>query len=131
VPVELSRRAALTTALTGAAALGVAASRSSDAATAALPKTTDAALHAARRLTFGATPAVVDRIRSVGLAAWVDEQLTTDPDPAGEVAGLGTTTLPLPAMALRATQRDVVADLQGATFARAVWGDLQLREVLV
>jgi uncharacterized protein (DUF1800 family) len=131
VPVELSRRTALATALTGAAVAGVAAARGSEAASSALPRTTDPALHAARRLTYGATPALVQHLRSVGLAAWLDEQLDSSPDVGGTVAALGSTTLPLPSAAMTATGRPLVTDLQAATFARACWGDHQLYELLV
>ena len=131
MPVELSRRAALTSALAGAAAVGVAAARGSDAATTALPRTSDPALHAARRLTYGATPEVVARIRELGLAGWVDEQLKDVPDLHGELAALGTTSLPLPSAVLMAARPQAVTDLQAATFARAAWGDRQLYELLV
>ena len=59
MPVELSRRAAVATALTGAAVASLARARGSDAAGTTLPATKDPALHAARRLSFGATPALV------------------------------------------------------------------------
>jgi len=131
MPVELSRRAALTTALSGVAAAGLVAAKTSDAASSALPRTSDAALHAARRLTFGATPAVVARIRALGLSGWLDEQLQDQPDVSGTVASLGTSMLPLPANVLTATKSDVVTDLRAATFARAAWGDHQLQELLV
>jgi hypothetical protein len=131
VPVELSRRTALTSALAGAAAAGVVAARGSEAASTALPRTGDAALHAARRLTYGATPDVVARIRSLGLVGWVDEQLKDGPDLHGELAALGSTTLPLPADVLMSVRPEAVVDLQAATFARAAWGDRQLYEVLV
>ena len=130
MPVELSRRAALTTALTGVAAAGLVAARGSEAATRALPRTTDLALHAARRLSYGATPALVAHIRQVGLSAWIDEQLEMKADTAGEAAALGTTSLPIPS-SLMGAMTDVPTDLQAATFARAAWGDRQLYELLV
>jgi len=41
------------------------------------------AVHAVNRLTFGATPGEVDRVRAMGFAAYVDEQLAPEklPDP--------------------------------------------------
>ena len=131
MPVELSRRTALTTALTGAAFAGLAAARGSEAAVRSLPRTTDPALHAARRLSYGATPALVQHLRSVGLAAWLDEQLADTPDAPGTLAALGGTTLPLPPSVVVAAKSDLVTDLQAATFARAVWGERQLLELLV
>jgi uncharacterized protein (DUF1800 family) len=131
VAVELTRRTALTTALTGVAAAGLVAARGSEAATRALPRTTDLALHAARRLTYGATPAVVAHLRQVGLAAWLDEHLTTNPDSAGEVAGAGSSSLPLPSALVAMVKPDASKDLQAATFARAAWADHQLHELLV
>ena len=131
MPVELSRRAALTTALTGVAAAGLAAARGSDAAPAALPRTTDPALHAARRLTYGVTPAVVSRIRELGLAGWVGEQLGTQPDTAGGIAAAGSTSLPLPSTLVGTVVPDAPTNLQASTFARAAWGDHQLYELLV
>ncbi|MDP9181596.1 MAG: DUF1800 domain-containing protein [Actinomycetota bacterium] len=130
MPVELSRRAALTTALTGVAAAGLVAARGSEAATGALPRTTDFALHAARRLSFGATPALVAHLRHVGLTAWLDEQLEVKPDAAGEAAALGSTSLPIPS-SLMGARTQAPTDLQAATFARAAWGDRQLYELLV
>jgi uncharacterized protein (DUF1800 family) len=121
----------MTTALTGAAAAGLLAARESQAATRSLPRTTDPALHAARRLSYGATPALVQHLRSVGLAAWLDEQLADSPDVAGALAALGGSTPPLPASLLVQAKPDVLTDLRAATFARAVWGERQLPELLV
>lgn len=129
--VELSRRTALTTALAGVTAAGLASARGSAAAARALPRTTDLALHAARRLSFGATPALVSHIRRVGLSAWLDEQLGGSPDTAGELAGAGSASIPLPASVVGKLKPDAATDLQAATFARAAWGDHQLHELLV
>jgi hypothetical protein len=131
VAVELSRRTAIATALTGAAAVALTRAPGSEAGSASLPRTKDPVLHAVRRLTYGATPALVQHVRDVGLSAWLDEQLGDLPDLSGTVAGLGVTALPLPAVALRQTNRDVVSELQAATFARAAWGDHQLFELIV
>jgi uncharacterized protein (DUF1800 family) len=74
---------------------------------------------------------VVARIRELGLAGWVDEQLKDVPDLHGELAALGTTSLPLPSAVLMAARPQAVTALQAATFARAAWGDRQLYELLV
>lgn len=93
------------------------------------------ALHAARRLTFGATPDVVASITQRGLAGWVDDQLRGLPDPSATIAHVDAGTLPLPAVVLGAledqTEVDVLRDLRRATFARVAWGDHQLVELLV
>ncbi len=41
--------------------------------------TGDAATHLARRATFGPTPEIVDDIRSMGVAAWLAQQMAPDP----------------------------------------------------
>jgi uncharacterized protein (DUF1800 family) len=127
--VPTSRRAVLATTVAGAVAVGSAVSKAS-AGGRPLAVSNDPALHAARRLTYGATPALVARIRSIGLAAWIDEQLTTSPDLhallAAPLAGL-----PLPTAVIAAEPRDTLGDLKVATFARAAWADHQLYELLV
>jgi len=82
VTAQPSRRAVLLGSAAGVAALGVAAGRDSEAAssTHALPVSHDPVLHAARRLSFGATPELVSSIRAMGVSAWVDQQLSGTPD---------------------------------------------------
>ncbi len=133
-----SRRALLTGTLAGATAVGLGRAVPSHAKAQTqerpLPVTNDLALHAARRLTYGATPELVAHLRSVGLRSWLDEQLCDAPDVAGNVAAVGTGIAPLPYVALtqlRAAGRNPVRELQAETFARAVWGDRQLVELLV
>lgn len=53
---------------------GVAAPLSGDESA----KGRDPDVHVVRRLTFGPTPAEVERVRSIGVAAWLDEQLNPD-----------------------------------------------------
>ncbi|MCW2600259.1 MAG: hypothetical protein JWM02_2088 [Frankiales bacterium] len=137
---QLSRRSALTSALVSLAAAGVAVARTSDAAAPAaptyrpLPVTDDPVLHAVRRLSFGATPQLVDHVRAIGVSAWLDEQLGSMPDLHGTVVGAGP-ALPLPEVVAAAVasvaHRDAVQDLQVATFARAAWGDHQVYELVV
>ena len=62
----------------------------------AAPVSHDPALHAARRLSYGATPTLVAHIRAIGLAAWLDEQLDdARPDLQGALAA-PLVGLPLP-----------------------------------
>jgi hypothetical protein len=129
VPPELTRRNALVSTLAGAAAVGIARGEGAGAAGASLAPVRDPAVHAARRLTFGATPAVVSSIRSMGLAAWVDAQLDGGQDLNGNVAGLSTASLPLPGYVR--TVPVSVRELQVSTLARAIWADKQLVELLV
>lgn len=131
-----SRRTVLTSAVAGAAAVGVVASRASEAATAhPVPVAHDPVLHAVRRLTFGATPELVAHVRQVGVEAWVDQQLSGAPDVGATLHGTGPASVPLPAavssQAMSGLGRYGVTDLQVQTFARAAFGDNQLYELLV
>jgi hypothetical protein len=128
VPTELTRRTALVGTLAGAAAVGIVRGQGADAATALAP-VRDPAVHAARRLTFGPTPEVVASIRSMGLAAWVTDQLDGGSDLDGTVAGLSTASLPIPGY-IPGTPL-TVRELEVSTLARAIWADKQLVEVLV
>ena len=131
--VSTSRRAVLGAAI-AAVTTAATARAASPQALQPLPPVKDPALHAARRLSYGATPALVAELRRVGLPAWLDQQLTDQPDPNATLAALGATTAPLPVAALEQVQakaRDVVRDLQVATFARAVWADRQVYELMV
>lgn len=128
--VQPSRRAVLASTVAGVAVVGTAAAHTAAAANRPLPVSQDLALHAARRLTFGATPASVAEIRSTGLAAWVDQQLTLTPDLHAMLAA-PLSALPMPAAAMNKTDGKAMLDLKTSTLARAVWGDHQLFEVLV
>jgi uncharacterized protein (DUF1800 family) len=135
---EPSRRALLTTAVAGAAAAGVVASRTADADSPQLtsvPVSRDPVLHAVRRLSYGATPALVAHVRRVGVSAWVDQQLSGQPDASAVLHGTGLASVPLPpvqgAMARAAVQHHGLTDLQTQAFARAAFGDNQLYELLV
>ena len=72
----------------------------------------DAAVHVANRLTFGATPATVERLQANGLDAWLEAQLhperMADPRLEARLAALTTLTLTPRALAeinLRAQER--------------------------
>ena len=129
MPTELTRRTALVGTLAGAAAVGIARGQGAGAASASLQSVHDPAVHAARRLTFGPTAAVVSGIRSMGLAAWVDDQLDGGFDRHGTVAGLSDASIPIPGY-IPGTPL-TIRELEVSTLARAIWADKQLFEVLV
>jgi hypothetical protein len=135
MPVQPSRRAVLTSAVAGVAAVGVVASHASEAATHALPVPHDEVLHAVRRLTFGATPDLVAHVRAVGVPAWVDQQLSGEPDVGATLHGTGLSSVPLQpvlsAQVMSGLGRYGITDLQVQTFARAAFGDNQVYELLV
>ncbi len=133
--VQPTRRTLLASALATAGATGLARAGGSAAAPVAaqaLPGA-DSVLHAVRRLSFGPTPALLAHVRTVGVAAWLDDQLAAVADPAAQAAAPGTSGLPLPYPAATALDAslDQVKALQVATFAHAAWGDAQVRELLV
>ncbi len=127
--VQMSRRAVVATTVAGAVAVGSAVSKAA-AGGRPLAISNDQALHAARRLSYGPTPKLVGHLRSVGLAAWLDEQLEPGLDVRGVLAS-PLSSLPLPTVAMAYEGRDVLADLKAGTLARAAWGDHQLFELLV
>ncbi len=102
-----------------------------------LALSTDPVLHAIRRLSFGPTQELVDHVRSVGVAAWVEEQLAPSLLPDTEVERILALfpTLRLSNAALQAAYANkratVVQELQAATLVRAVWSTRQLHEVMV
>ncbi len=100
----------------------------------------DAELHAIRRLTFGATTVDLERVRSVGVDAWVAEQL--DPEALGTQAIEDQLLEALPE--LGQSSADVLADyradgnaqriamvLPAATLYRHVHSAAQLHERMV
>jgi uncharacterized protein (DUF1800 family) len=97
----------------------------------------DPALHAARRLTFGPTPEVLSRIRQVGVAAWVDEQLRPEliPDPEVERVLALFPSLRMTSSAIARAYADnrhgLVNELGVAAIVRSAWSERQLYEVLV
>jgi uncharacterized protein (DUF1800 family) len=91
-------------------------------------------LHHARRLTFGPTPEVMARLRAVGTAAWIDEQLDWR---AIDESALQPCLANYPRIAQTAAQIDagpdswmVVYDMGTAAVVRAVWAKRQLYELL-
>lgn len=102
--------------------------------------TAEAALHLARRATWGATPELVTEIQGKGVAAWVDAQL----DPAGSVPDgetdsfvaaqwprLGMATWEVHDAYWPDSTGDVGNDLVQCYVARALWSRRQLLEVVV
>lgn len=145
----LSRRRFLqaTAAASGAAAVGrTVPAAASDALTlpiagASLPLLTsdDTVLHVVNRLTFGPTPELMDHVRTVGVAAFVDEQMNPgalDDSACDEILEV------FPALKLTSQEQvaqygtqsggdNLVNQLRGARVVRAVWSKRQLQEMLV
>jgi uncharacterized protein (DUF1800 family) len=94
-----------------------------------------AALHLLNRASWGPTVAELDRLRSMGVDNWIDEQLApeTVDDRATEQALAALTSLPLSPADLRANRGRVPVrnELIAATLYRAVRSRRQLYEVLV
>jgi uncharacterized protein (DUF1800 family) len=103
-----------------------------------LALTTDATLHALRRLTYGVTPALHDEVRRLGVSAWLERQLTPG---AIADADCDRVLAHFPALALTSAQvKAQFGDggawkanhqLRAATMARRVWSRRQLLEVMV
>ena len=110
-------------------------------ATAAAPPTSlvpnDPVLHVVRRLTYGPTPQLVAHVRSIGVAAFVEEQLhplaLAEPELDAVVATFPSLQLPAAAIGKLHEQglRNAVRDLQAATVLRAAWSRRQLYELMV
>jgi len=100
-----------------------------------IPKGDAAALHVARRLTFGATPALVAEISSKGIPAWIDEQLSPSSidDSAMDAILSNFPGIDMTAAQLRLStiRNEVTNNLAAATMARAVWSKRQLHELMV
>jgi uncharacterized protein (DUF1800 family) len=98
-----------------------------------VPPTLAAARHLARRATFGATPDVVSRIRALGIAGWIDEQLGASlPDAESMLAGyqtLGGTNAEND-LVRQSDEERLFAELDHATLLRAVHSPRQLYEVM-
>ncbi|HVE63137.1 MAG TPA: DUF1800 domain-containing protein [Mycobacteriales bacterium] len=142
--MRVSRRALLQAGTAGVVVAGTGMAQAGGAITGSrrppprrLALSTDPALHAARRLTYGPTPELLGRIRSVGVEAWIDEQLAPSLLPDVEVERILATfpTLRMSnamiAKAYAEDRRPVVRDLQAAAVVRAVWSTRQLLELMV
>src|SRR6185503_18140543 len=91
--------------------------------------------HVLNRLTFGPRPGDVDRVRAMGLASWIDQQLHPERiDDSGALALLPPLETP-PASAdpreLRRFARQQIQSLAAQKILRATYSERQLQEVLV
>ncbi|MFG1883069.1 DUF1800 domain-containing protein [Micromonospora sp. NPDC049102] len=99
----------------------------------------DPILHLANRATFGATPALLARIKSMGIDAWIDQQLKPDSIPyttaevkIKELPGIHLTLAQASATIHTNKVMDSLADeYLWATTARMIWSDRQLFERVV
>ncbi|HRE47089.1 MAG TPA: DUF1800 domain-containing protein [Aggregatilineales bacterium] len=92
--------------------------------------------HVLNRWGFGARPGQADRVRQMGIEAYLEEQLNPAalPDPLAEriTGNLLTLDLSVPELfALGKGQGEIAAELIIATLARAVYSERQLYEVMV
>ncbi|CAB4324703.1 MAG: DUF1800 family protein [Actinobacteria bacterium] len=102
---------------------------------AVIPTGDAAALHVARRLTFGATPALVAEITSKGIPTWINEQLSPS---SIDDSAMDPILACFPGLDLSAAQLklspyrgEATSNLAAATMARAVWSKRQLLELMV
>lgn len=97
----------------------------------------DAATHFVRRATFGPTPALINEVRKVGIAAWIDREAATPAEQIDPLRPALEATLPRLAespaelYAQRTSGgQGVLMDLAMATAARAAFSPRQLHEVM-
>jgi uncharacterized protein (DUF1800 family) len=121
-------------------ALVVAAAQlSADAAESRIPdpeSRDDATItHVLNRLTFGPRPGDVDKVRAMGLASWIEQQLHPERLDDGAAAALLPPLETAPASAdpreLRRFARQQIQSLAGDKILRATYSERQLQEVLV
>ena len=101
----------------------------------ALPSDDAAITHALARLTFGARPGDVERVRAIGLATWIDRQLHPEriDDAAAERRLPAAPERPASFDDRRAAMRytrESVQHLQAARIVRATYSERQLEELL-
>jgi uncharacterized protein (DUF1800 family) len=100
----------------------------------AWPTSGSPAFRALQRLTFGPDGAERERVESIGLGAWIEEQLAPAhvEDTAAEVLLRPLSSLSLQAADLAAWERDdVILELRRSTLLRQIWSRRQLYEVMV
>jgi len=121
-------------------ALVVAAAQlSADAAESRIPdpeSRDDATItHVLNRLTFGPRPGDVDKVRAMGLASWIEQQLHPERLDDGAAAALLPPLDTAPASAdpreLRRFARQQIQSLASEKILRATYSERQLQEVLV
>jgi len=105
---------------------------------ASVPADTRSISHVLDRLSFGARPGDVDRVRAIGIDRYIDEQLhperLADAGVEGRLAGLATLRLnsrELAEMYPDQESRQIVLELQQQKMLRAIYSTRQLQEVLV
>jgi uncharacterized protein (DUF1800 family) len=97
----------------------------------------DSELHLLRRATYGPTPATLAQARTLGLGAWIEQQLApaSIPDPVGDLITAKFPRLQWSVPKVRAAMPnghwDVMFELGQATIARGAWSTRQLFEVMV
>jgi len=96
----------------------------------------DAAItHVLNRLTFGPRPGDVEKVRAIGLASWIDQQLHPERIDDAAATGLLPALEPPPASAdaqeLRRFARQQIQSLAGEKILLATYSERQLQEVLV
>ena len=91
--------------------------------------------HVLNRLTFGPRPGDVDKMRAMGLASWIDQQLHPERIDDAAAAALLPSLETAPASAdpreLRRFARQQIQSLAGEKILRATYSERQLQEVLV
>ena len=91
--------------------------------------------HVLNRLTFGPRPGDVDKVRAMGLASWIDQQLHPERVDDAAAMALRPTRDPAPASAdpreLRRFARQQIQSLAAEKILRATYSERQLQEVLV
>jgi uncharacterized protein (DUF1800 family) len=91
--------------------------------------------HVLNRLTFGPRPGDVDKVRAMGLASWIDQQLHPERIDDAAAAVLLPPLETAPASAdprdLRRFARQQIQSLAGEKILRATYSERQLQEVLV
>jgi uncharacterized protein (DUF1800 family) len=98
------------------------------------PTAVSPAFRALQRLTFGPDAHERERVVSIGLGPWIEEQLAPADlaDAAAEVLLRPLTSLSLQAADLAAWERDdVIRELRRSTLLRQIWSRRQLYEVMV
>ncbi len=135
--MPLSRRSFLAAMLASGALAACAPVREQLASgrVAAPPPSVDGQIwRALSRLTFAPHPAERERAAAIGLAGWVEEQLTPerlgDAELAWRLQGVPSLSVDVSSI-YEASEADIIADLRRATLLRAIYSRRQLYELMV
>jgi uncharacterized protein (DUF1800 family) len=100
-----------------------------------IPTDAPAVEHALNRLAYGPRPGEVDRVRRIGLAAWIEQQMTPS---SIDDAALAARLPRIPAPPATATQQELqrfgrqqIQTIAAQKVMRAIYSERQLEEVLV